>query len=304
MSNKRQITNMGASVRQRLLNFARAKGEDFGQILIRFAAERLIYRLSKSPYADRFVLKGAMLFALWNQNPHRATRDIDMLADGYPTPAEAESIFQEVCQCEVEDDGISFTGVEAQEIREGQDYRGVRVTIPAVLDQARIIVQIDIGFGDVVVPDPCEEMLPGMLDFPTGCLKVYPKEAVIAEKFEAMVSLGMANSRMKDFYDIYVLAKSFSFEGALLSRAIAATFARRKTMLPATTPLALLPEFSEDRLKQTQWLAFMHKSRLAQDASLTEVAEILRSFLMPPAQAALKREAFKARWPASGPWQG
>ena len=226
-------SNRAASVRQKLLNLARERGEEFQFVLTRYAIERVLYRLSRSAHADRFVLKGAMLFELWTGQTHRSTLDVDLLSEVSNDVDRLLAVFREVVAAEVEDDGLVIdpASVRGEQIREDQHYQGVRLTATATLAGARIPLQIDIGFGDAVVPGPQQAEYPTLLDSSPPRLWVYPKETVVAEKFEAMVSLGIANSRMKDFYDLYVLSERFDFDGDLLARAIAATFARRRTAL-------------------------------------------------------------------------
>jgi predicted nucleotidyltransferase component of viral defense system len=298
--------DIAASVRQRLLNLARERGEDFGLVLTRYALERVMYRLSVSEHHDQFVLKGAMLFALWADDPHRSTRDLDLLGHGTIDTQRLEEVFREVIGVEVENDGLEFLAetVRGERIREDEEYEGVRVHLETRLAAARIKVQIDVGFGDAVTPAPEETEYPVLLDFPAPRLRAYPRETVVAEKFEAMVKLGIANSRMKDFYDLWVMARDFEFDGALLSRAIKATFERRGTALPTDVPLALSDEFSEDQAKKTQWSAFLR--RLGRDVagtSLAEVTKFLSEFLMPPVSAATRAETFDKSWHPAGPWR-
>jgi Nucleotidyl transferase AbiEii toxin, Type IV TA system len=247
-----------------------------------------------------------MLFALWSDEPHRPTRDLDLLGHGTIDTQRLEQVFREVIGVEVENDGLEFPAetVCGERIREDEEYEGVRVHLEARLAAARIKVQIDVGFGDVMTPGPQETEYPVLLDFPVPRLRTYPRETVVAEKFEAMVKLSIANSRMKDFYDLWVMARDFEFDGVLLSRAIKATFERRGTALPISVPLALSDEFSEDQAKKTQWSAFLR--RLGRDAGgipLAEVTKVLSEFLMPPAAAATQAETFDKSWPPAGPWR-
>ena len=298
--------DVAASVRQRLLNLARERGEDFGLMLTRYALERVMYRVSVSEHREQFILKGAMLFALWTDDLHRPTRDLDLLGHGTIDTQRLEQVFREVIGVEVENDGLEFLAetVRGERIREDEEYEGVRVHLEARLAAARIKVQIDVGFGDIVTPAPEETEYPVLLDFPAPRLRTYPRETVVAEKFEAMVKLGIVNSRMKDFYDLWVMARDFEFEGALLSRAIKATFERRGTALPTKEPLALTDEFSGDPGKKTQWAAFLR--RLGQEPSgipLADVTLALNEFLLPPVLAAGDAAAFDRTWPPAGPWR-
>lgn len=301
--------NIAASVRQRLLNFARAQQEEFQGVLTRYALERLLYRLSKSKHSGRFTLKGAMLFTIWFNEPHRATRDLDLLCSGDNTVSHLEQVFREICCVQVEDDGLDFKKetVRGEQIKEDQEYQGVRIKLNAFLSGTltRIGIQVDIGFGDAITPKAEEARFPTILkDFPAPHLQTYPPATVVAEKFQAMVALGIANSRMKDFYDLCYLAQKFSFQGEVFSLAIKATFDRRKTSLPKELPLALTPEFFEDSSKQAQWKAFLRKGKLRADKkTFNEVALLLKNFLMPPTLAAAHGQTFKKKWSSSGPWQ-
>jgi predicted nucleotidyltransferase component of viral defense system len=256
--------NLAASVRHRLTDLARKQGEDFQLVLTRYVIERLLYRLSRSPYRHEFILKGAMLFRVWTDQIHRPTRDLDLLSRGEPSLEANTQIFRDICGIEVEDDGLTFdpATVTAERIKEDQEYEGVRVGCRAQLGQARIDLQIDVGFGDAVVPRPANVNYPAMLGFPAPVLRAYPRETVVAEKFQAMVMLGIANSRMKDFFDIWTLANAFAFDGTCLCRAIRATFKRRKTVLPTAPPLALTAEYGADMAKVRQWQAFIKKGKL------------------------------------------
>ncbi len=253
--------NLAASVRRRLLNRARERSEDFNYLLTRYANERLLFRLAESAYRDQFVLKGAALFELWRDTVHRATRDVDLLGFGEPAVERMQAVFREVCAVDVEPDGIRFSeaSVQAERIREGQGYGGVRVRLAADLAGARITLQVDVGFGDVVTPGVVEAEFPTLLEFPAPRLRTYPRETVVAEKFEAVVRLGLANTRMKDFHDLWVLATTFPFGGDSLAAALAATFHRRGSALALEPPLALRPAFAADAEKQAQWLAFSRR---------------------------------------------
>lgn len=301
---RRPPRNPVASVRQRLLTLSRERGEDFQLVLTRFALERLLYRLARSSHAAEFVLKGAALFQLWTQQPHRATRDVDLLGYGTPSPHRLRRVFQDICSVQVDDDGVTFLtdAIQADAIKEEDEYQGIRLRIDARLGNARIPLQIDIGFGDAITPGPQTVTYPALLDFPTPQLLAYPRETVVAEKFQAMVLLGMANSRMKDFYDVWTLARQFEFDGPLLCAAIGATFERRQTDLPQSTPLPLTLVFSADRSKTMQWNAFLRKGRLIDlPPPLEEVVALLESFLMPPTLAIASRTPWRHVW-RNGCW--
>lgn len=254
----------GASLLARLLNLAKKRGEDYNLVLNRFGLERLLARIAASRHADRFLLKGALLFSLWYDEPHRPTRDADLLGVG---PADIDSLvatFREIVAIEL-NDGVAFDAesVRAATIREEAEYGGVRVRLRGRINNVRLALQIDVGFGDAVTPDAETAVLPALLDdLESPTLRVYPVYTVIAEKYHAMVVLGMANTRMKDFYDVAVIARRTSLDGALLARAVRATFERRGTPVPGHLPVALTAEFGDSASKQRQWQGFLRKSRL------------------------------------------
>lgn len=301
--------NVAASVRARLLQQARSAGSDYNQLLIRYAIERLLYRLSVSNHRSAFVLKGAMLFAVWEGSPHRPTQDVDFLGFGERSEARLAAVFRELCAAQVTDDGVVFDpgSVEAQEIRTTDEYGGIRVTLSGEMGGARLRVQVDVGFGDAITPAASEAAYPRLLDdFPAPTLRIYPRETVVAEKLEAIAKLGMLNTRFKDYYDLDYLSRTFDFEGATLLSAITATFARRGTPFPADgLPAGLTDAFASDAVKQTQWTAF--RRRLGERQSPESLADLLVglvAFLGPPLRAAAARQPFAEAWRAGGPWQG
>lgn len=301
----RTITNMAVSVRQRLRNLSQQRGEAFDYLLSRYGTERLLYRMSLSQYASQFILKGAILFQLWSDQLHRPTRDVDLLGFGEPSPEGIAAILREICELKVEDDGLTFDldSIKADQIKEDDEYQGIRARLTAYLESARVSLQIDIGFGDTIHPQPEEIDYPTLLDQAAPRLKSYPRETAVADKFQAMVMLGMANSRMKDFFDLWTLAREYEFDGQLLSEAIRATFERRETELPATSPLALTAEFAADEAKAKQWSAFLLRSNLQPPTlTLLEVTEFLQDFLMPLAVSMSKEEEFEQHWAPAGPW--
>ena len=272
--------NLAASIRARLLKRAKAAEEDFNLTLTHFGLERLLYRLSISPHADRFLLKGALLFSLWYDQPHRPTRDADLLAFGPDGIDEMVAAFREICAISVED-GIAFdvAGIAGAQIRKSTGYGGVRIDVPARLENARIKLQVDIGFGDAVTPGPLAVRYPVLLDdLPSPALRAYPKATVVAEKLHAICLLGMANTRMKDYFDLDVLLREESSDPAELHRAIVATFARRGLPLPGDWPVGLSGAFASDAAKQAQWTGFLSKNALAR-MTLTEVVDRLRTGL-------------------------
>jgi predicted nucleotidyltransferase component of viral defense system len=283
--------NIAASIRQRLLNRARANGEDFQLLLDRYAVERFLYRLSVSNVRDEFLLKGALLFTLWFNVGYRPTRDADFLGYGPRDGAALAKTVRGICAIECED-GIAFDAdsIKVAEIREHASYQGLRVTLRADLDKARCTLQLDVGYGDAVTPAPVDITFPVLLEhLPAPKLRAYPRETVFAEKLEAIALLGIANSRMKDYFDLWALAREGAMDIDRLGEAIAATFARRGTSLPAPMPLGLTAAFSEDAQKRTQWNAFVARNRL--DApDLDTVVEALASFLQRPLTRARRIE--------------
>lgn len=293
------IKNIGASVRQRLLNKARETGRPFSELLQYFAMERFLYRLSKSEYADKFVLKGALMLTAWNAPLLRPTMDIDLLGRIGNDIGAMMAIVREICAGQVEpDDGLVFDAatVQGQRIAEAAEYEGVRIRFRATLDAARIQMQLDVGFGDIVVPAAMLTTYPTILDLPAPRLLAYSKETAVAEKFEAMVKLGELNSRMKDFFDVWLLSRSFDFDGPRLCEAIEKTFKRRGTVLPDWEPVALTEEFSGNAQKQAQWAGFIRRTKLRDVAALTEIVDQLREFLMPAMRAASAGEDWHAKW--------
>ena len=296
--------NISASVRDRLLDKARAQKLDYNLLLTRYALERMLYRLSISKQRDQFLLKGALLFDLWFDVPHRPTHDADFLGFGSAEIPHIEEIFRDICRIEVED-GIAFQPdtVKAAEIRKEANYAGVRVTLLGMLNSARCPVQIDIGFGDAVVPGPDQVRYPVILgEMPEPHLHVYPRDTVVAEKLEALTSLGMLNSRMKDYFDLWILAKHSDFDGQILSRAVAATFDRRRTAVPNGVPIGLSDEFSSDAQKDRQWQAFLRKNALDPMPLATVVGD-LHDFLMPVLAAIAAGGRHDYPWRAGAGWQ-
>lgn len=294
--------NSAASIRQRLLNIAREQKIEFQLILTRFALERFLYRLSKSKYSNDFVLKGAMLFQVWGGAMHRPTRDLDLLSFGQPDIAYFTTTIREICAQELLNDGVLFQAdsVLLERIKEEDEYQGLRATLIATLDTARIPLQIDIGFGDAIIPIPLNIDYPTLLDLPKPNLRAYSKETVIAEKFHAMVHRGIANSRMKDFYDVWVLATTYTFEARTLRDAIRSTFDRRDTPLPLEAPLALTGEFAGDAAKKAQWIAFVRKGKLLAKESLAldQIVPIIEKLIMPTlaAEEALTWDPKTLKW--------
>lgn len=270
--------NLAASIRARLKQHADVTKQDFNLTLTHYGLERLLYRLSISSHARNYLLKGALLFALWYDHPHRPTRDADLLGFGPDDIDSAISAFREICEIAAED-GIVFDqdSIRGSVIRKETGYGGVRIDLQAKLDGARIALQVDIGFGDAVTPAPESVSYPVLLqDLPAPRLRAYPKYTVVAEKFHAVCLLGMANTRMKDYFDLWVLLTEGALEPAELQRAITATFARRKLPMPSALPSGLSDTFAQDAMKQRQWAAFLKKNQLS-SMNLVEVVTLLRT---------------------------
>lgn len=282
--------DLAASVRARLLNRAKSEQTDFNAVLLRYALERLLYRLSQSAHAERFLLKGAMLFTLWYDMPHRPTRDVDLLGFG---PSDLQAItqtFQDIAAV-ASADGITFdpASVSAEDIRKEAGYAGARVFIAGELAGARLRTQVDIGFGDAVTPGPVDAVYPVLLDdFPAPQLRTYPVYTVIAEKLHAIALLGMTNSRLKDYLDLSVLLAREVLDAQILATAIAATFQRRGMAVPVELPIGLSDEFALDASRQKLWQAFLSKNQLAV-VPLQDVVDALRGQLQPALQQAALR---------------
>ncbi len=275
--------NPAASIRAKLLSLSREKGEDYQRVLGRFAIERFLYRLGISAYRDRFVLKGATLFTLWTGKTHRPTKDLDLLGWGSSAIADVEQVFREICEI-AEDDGIVFDSqsVEGTTIKQNDEYNGVHIRFRAELAGAEITLQVDIGFGDAVFPEPELATFPVLLPMSAPIIRAYPREASIAEKLHAMIQLDIRNSRMKDFYDIWFMANTWIFRLESLRNAIALSFQRRGSAMPNGVPFALTDEFLTDAQKVQLWKAFAGRLDAGDKAlTLVEVGAVLRAFLVP-----------------------
>jgi hypothetical protein len=253
------------SVHQRLLNIRDTTGEPFNHLLMRYGLERLLYRIQAAGHAETFVLKGAMLFALWHDVPGRPTRDMDLLGFGDLSHDRLRAIFADACAAKVEDDGLLFdpASIKTDNIRDDQEYHGVRVRLLGFLGRARMPIQIDVGFGDSLTPPPEQIEYPAILDYPAPQLRAYHPATVVAEKLNATVVLGAFNSRMRDFYDMHVILAHMNIDEGLLRDAIRATFDRRNIPLPEDVPVAFTAEFLESGIKETQWQAFLRRSSLS-----------------------------------------
>ena len=275
------MKHVAESIRARLLNLSRESNVPFNGLLEQYATGRFLWRLSQSRYRTRFVLKGAQLFRIWGAAIHRPTRDVDFLSYGDPSEEAVAAAFEEICQLPNNpEDGLIWGEVSGEPIRGNLEYGGIRAHLLATLAGARIPLQIDVGFGDEITPGALESEWEGLLNFPAASLLIYPPETVIAEKLEAAVTLGIRNSRMKDFFDMHWLCRHMSFDAEVLKSAIDATFERRQTEIPLGVPLALTDAFVNDPSKQTQWKAFLRKSDL-EFIEFGEVIAELRSFIVP-----------------------
>lgn len=254
---KKAPKDLAASVRQRLLNLSRTKGQIFDVVLVTYGLERLIYRLSISDHRNNFVLKGGMLVTFWTEDENRVTRDADFLAHGESTEAHLKTVFTEVMNIQV-DDGIVFdaAALAAAPIRADQEYGGMRLKTIAHIGTTRIPITIDIGFGDAIAEPEYTIDYPSILDMPSARIRAYPPATVIAEKFQAIVDLGLANGRMKDYYDLWAIPNAMAIEPAALDAAIRATFERRNTNIPSEMPIGLSAEFASDEQKAAQWKAY------------------------------------------------
>lgn len=295
------------SIRQRLRNHVRERGEDVQFALQRYAAERFLYRLGISPHREVFVLKGAMLYRLWGGAMYRPTRDLDFTGYGSSEVGVVLALLADVCRIPDVDDGLVFdeTTLTAAEIREEAEYDGVRVRFVAWLDESKVDMQVDVGFGNAIHPGPLEVEYPTLLDDPAPMIRAYPQEAVIAEKFQAMVHLAEHNSRMKDFYDVYVLGATFRFDGDRLARSIALTFERRRTAIAGEIPVALTPRFYADDARADVWRNYCTRNKLpGAPTDFRLVGELLQSLLGPIWIAIANDVPFAASWPAGGRWEG
>lgn len=300
----KRVTNPAASVHQRLLNLARTNGRPFNEVLQFYGIERFLYRLAQSQYRDRLVLKGALMLLVWKTPVTRPTRDIDLLGRISNDLESVRSMVAEICRQAVEEDGLVFdpSTVTTERIAEDADYEGVRARFQGHLGKARIAMQIDLGFSDVITPAPVSISYPAMLGHASGVLMAYSRETVVAEKLEAMVALGQLNSRMKDFFDLWLLARTQDFEGRVVVEAISRTFARRQTQV-VVEPVCFSDEFATDPANVAQWTAFVRNGKLVgTPASFGNVVPVIRTFLRPALEAVAGNREFSANWSAPGPW--
>lgn len=295
----KNITNTADSIKQKLINISRQRGDDPNLIFIRYTIERLLYRIGCSKYKNQFILKGAMLFAIWTGKTHRPTKDLDLLGFGDSSAEKLISIFTQICNVKVQDDGLEFISdsIEIAEIRKDFEYPGQSIKLQAKLGNARINIHIDIGFGDIVVPKPIEINYPTLLNMNAPKIRAYPIETVVSEKCDSIISRGILNSRMKDFYDLMIIAKQFTFDGKILAEAITKTLAIRGTVISGNIPIALTEEFYSSPDKQIQWKAFLKINKLENsNLELSDAIQNIEKFLMPVINSLVKKEAFSKKW--------
>ncbi|MEN8262063.1 MAG: nucleotidyl transferase AbiEii/AbiGii toxin family protein [Nitrospirota bacterium] len=303
---RKNIKNIEASVRGQLQNKAKETDRPFAEVLQYFGMERFLYRFSCSKYADNFILKGALMFTAWHVPQRRTTIDIDFLARFDNQLASIEKMIKDICKADVIPDGLVFDSksVKGQRIKEDADYEGIRVKFTGFLHRSRIPMQIDVGFGDSIYPGPKAIEYPVILDFPKPRLKGYPAESVISEKFEAMVKLGLLNSRMKDFYDIRLMMRRFDFNGSKLTEALRRTFVHRKTAFPEDSKLFAEEIYDNKSDRQTLWKAFLNKGEIQHvPQELSAVAKEIEQFLIKPLDAIKKDQKFNRKWKSPGPWK-
>ncbi|MGH9363642.1 MAG: nucleotidyl transferase AbiEii/AbiGii toxin family protein [Thermoanaerobaculia bacterium] len=303
---KAPAAGFAQSVQTRLVRHAKALGVDPNLVLARYATERLLYRLSRSGHADKFILKGALLLLAWLGETIRPTRDADLLGFGDLSDEGLTATFREIAATKVEDDALTFdpSSIRIAAIRPEDAYGGKRVTLLGQLGPARLKVQVDVGIGDAVVPEPRWLDYPSLLDLPRPRLRAYRPETAIAEKAHAMVVLGAKNTRMRDFFDVQALAAREPFDGAALAEAIRATFKRRRTPIPAKLPVALTRAFANAEGKHTQWIAFLRKSGIkSAPEDFEQVIGDLALFLGPALAAARQGDSLSAKWQPGGPWR-
>ena len=303
---KKDIKNIEASVRALLQNKARETNRPFAEVLQYYGMERFLYRFSRSEYVDKFILKGALMFTVWQVPQRRTTLDIDFSSTYDNQIATIEKVIRDVSKVSVTPDGLVFDSqtIKGQKIKEDADYEGVRVKFRGFLERARIPMQIDVGFGDIIYPNPKTINYPVILDFPKPHLKGYPAESVVSEKFEAMLKLGLLNSRMKDFYDIWLMMRQFDFNGLKLIEALKRTFRHRKTSLPQHKPLFAEEIYDEKSDRQMLWKAFLRKGDIKHaPEKLSTTAREIENFLIDPLDAVNKSRVMNEEWKALGPWK-
>ncbi|MDR7927034.1 nucleotidyl transferase AbiEii/AbiGii toxin family protein [Acidithiobacillus thiooxidans] len=301
---KKAINNFAASIRARLFNHAKRRGDDYQRVLTRYAIERLLFRLSQTEAVERYMLKGAMLFVTWPEHIFRPTGDLDLLGHGDPDPVVIRDLFTRVCQVGVPDDGIVFdpTTLKIESVRETDKYQGVQLSLKGELATAVIHVQVDIGFGDHVYPPPTRQTFPSLLpDLPAANILMYPPETVVAEKFEAMIRFGEANGRIKDFHDIWVTTRIFPFDLPSLVEAVGGTLRRRETSIPTEMPVGLTETFRTVAERKGLWSGFLRRNPpTLQPPAFVDLQKDLRHFFVPVIASLALPEGAEARWDPDG----
>jgi hypothetical protein len=297
--------NISTSIRQRLLNLSQLSKRPFQEILQYYAMERFIHRFSLSPYKDKLILKGGLMFYVWHLASSRATRDIDFLGITPNNPNNIHKIITQICDINYSNDGMIFIkdNIQCIGIQEQNEYTGIRATLFATLEQAKIKLQIDIGFGDIIHPNPIDFHYPTLLDMQTPQIKGYTPETLIAEKLHTMLRHGSRNSRMKDIYDIWLLSRQFQFNGQTLKNAIIKTLSNRGLTLDNHEPLIFTDDYKDDKNRNQQWNAFIRKSTLSiTPANFSEAMDQIKLFTQPMLESYSSKAAFNKKWLAPGPW--
>lgn len=304
--NNQNSANVASSIHQRLLNLRDDMKLDFSLILKRYAAERFLFRLSQSKFKELFILKGALIFEVWMNRLPRATKDIDFLGMMDDSPKKLMNILRHICDMDMPLEGLKFDerSIRIEEIREEQPYKGWRVGMAAALGKSKIDMQIDIGFGDAAFPKPRLVKYPTLLNMPAPRIRVYAPETAVAEKMEAIIRLDFLNSRMKDFYDLYIMSKNLDFNGSILQKAVQATFKRRRTQIPQTAPLAFTEDFYNYSDKLVQWKAFLNRSAIKDISdNFRDIIHDIKIFLQPLLLAASEGTDFNRLWKKGGQWE-
>jgi predicted nucleotidyltransferase component of viral defense system len=303
---KEKIKDLPASIHARLQRIAVETHRPFQEILYYYVMESFLYRLSQSQYNKQLILKGGLAFGGWGLNLRRPTLDIDFQASISNSIEEVTRVVREICAVSVEEDGIVFdtTSMDVKTTMPNAEYEGARLRFKAYLGRSVIWLQVDLSFANVITPKEIEIEYPTLLDRTNFVLRTYNRETAIAEKFQSMVIWGLSNGRLKDYYDIFLLAKECDFDGSTLAKAFVATFAHRNTEIPTDTPLALSDDFIN--LNRNDWLNYLKNTDYLDNSikDFSGVVEFLRTFLLPPMQATAKGIDYHRQWTAGLGWSG
>lgn len=290
-------------IKQQLIDVAKQNKLGLQRTIGLYVREGILDRLSKSDVADRFILKGASVFQVLLGQPHRPTADIDLLGFGTNEPEKLKAIFTEICRIPTQD-GLNFTEISTDLLQKGKKYQGVRLKIGGNLNSISFTTQVDVGYGHIVTPKALDAEFPTLLDRVPPRLKIYPKETIVAEKLEAVVVLGLRNSRLKDYYDLLYLSNNFSFEGEILAEAINNTFTRRETPFPKSTPIGMTEKYiNYDPVRRKDWKKLFQQGTMDSRPKLSEAIASIREFLLPPLQAAATGSEFNQKWTKDGGWK-